>query len=98
MSLSADCEVKNVAVKNFADKNVAVKNVAARYDALQGAYLVGTSVICASVGDPDKGIPSIAEWLDREPGLEDRDVYKFVWEHNFPPLSSARDASHTSPK
>ena len=53
------------------------------YDALQGAYLAGASVICASVGDPDRGIPSIAEWLDRVPSPVERAAYEFVWKHNF---------------
>ena len=53
------------------------------YDALQGAYFEGASVICASVGDPDRGVPSIAEWLDRVPSPVERAAYEFVWKHNF---------------
>lgn len=58
------------------------------YDALQGAYLAGASVICASVGDPDRGVPSIAEWLDRVPSPVERAAYEFVWKHNHSLLLS----------
>jgi hypothetical protein len=54
-----------------------------RYDALRGAYVEGARVICASVGDPERGVPSIAEWLDRAPSAVERPVYEFIWSHNM---------------
>lgn len=60
-----------------------VANSELYYDAFQGAYLAGASVICASVGDPDRGIPSIAEWLDRVPSPVEHAAYEFVRKHNL---------------